>query len=51
MFWILFFSSVAFLVGYFSSEEGGFLNMFDFDEGWIKKQNERFKKVFDLFFK
>lgn len=51
MFELIIFCGAAFVIGYLAGEEGGFLNMFDFDEGWIKKQNERFKKVFDLFFK
>ena len=48
---ILYFGSFAFLVGVLVGQAGGILNLFDFDEGWIKKQNAKFKKVLDLFFK
>lgn len=51
MFELIIFCGAAFVIGYLAGEEGGILNLFDFDERWIKKQNANFKKYFDILFK
>lgn len=50
-FGFLMFCSISYVIGYFAGQSGGILYLFDFDEGWVKKQNAKFKKVFDVFFK
>ncbi len=46
----IFIAGLSFLAGYFVHEFGGLLELFDFDERWVAKQHEIFKKIVNSFF-